>query len=61
MSASERVSASEGVSARVCANECEFSIFLTWEGLYPQHFVLSITCLLKMQDSHLAMHYNSPV
>ncbi len=25
------------------------------------HFVLSVACLLKMQDNHLAVHYNSPV
>ncbi len=34
---------------------------LNLEGLKPQHFILSVACLLKMQDNHLAVQYNSPV
>ncbi len=49
---------SERVSER---RTLSWRLFQSLGAKYENAFVLSVACLLKMQDNHLAVHYNSPV
>ncbi len=46
---------------RDCKIGVIWSYFLDLVRTLAAAFLLSVACLLKMQDNHLAVHYNSPV